>query len=58
MDALRQKIDALDLKPITDSLVSRYGWLRSEAQEASEQYRRYLFLVGKYSFDDGGVSVL
>lgn len=41
-------IDAADLQPVLDRLVSIEGWSPSEATAVIKQYRNYLFLRKKY----------
>ena len=48
MDDVKRKIASLDFSELKNKLVTRHGWLQSEANEAEHQYRRYMYLCAKY----------
>lgn len=48
LEALKEKIEALDLGPIKYKLVCEYGWTRKEADAMEPQYKAFLYLSQKY----------
>lgn len=47
-DAIKKSIEAIDLSQVVVRLVKNEKWRRYEAEEACQQYRRFLFLLKKY----------
>ncbi len=48
---LLNKINTLDLSPIKGYLVKHFNWSRNAVDELGAEYRRFLFLIGKYGPD-------
>ncbi len=44
----REYLFAMDLTPVTNSLVHRYHWVESHALATCQYYRNFLFLIKKY----------
>jgi hypothetical protein len=47
-DAIRARIEALDLEPIKFKLVKEYGYSQDDVQVLEKWYRRFLFLTVKH----------
>jgi hypothetical protein len=48
LEAIKQKIDSLDLEPIKFKLVEESGWSRDFANSMETAYKGFLFLNAKY----------
>ena len=48
LDQTKAYIDTIDFSMIINKMVSHQGWSKKHAEQACQQYRRFLFLNKKY----------
>lgn len=54
LEEVKEYIQAIDFSKNIDKLVSYDGWLREDAEQTCEQYRKFLWVNKLYSDQHGG----